>query len=712
MGRAPSLGMLRSVAIQRSLLATILSLCVALASCSDDATPGKAEASSPPKAAATPPPPAKKVRTANKVDEHAGHAHAAGRTERPLPAFEGSTLDGKRLSVRDLIGKGRIVLFFFNPEVKDARPVAGAIAAIAKLQQRQNFQMIGIAVGSSNAKAKAFADEFGFDFPVIDDSNAKITTSLRLRNPVMVLAADPEGYMIFAAANFPTEAPGAAHLIEQNLRERLRLPLSNEAASGELVQHPEAPMFTTPTFDHGEFNLADHKGKPFALVFFLHTCPHCHHALEFFRDALPKIPEAQRPQLFGVSLVDSPSAVRAALREANIDYFPVLRDPKGDLRTMYGVFSGVPDIFLVNKEGRIDYHTQGWVDRDAPLLRMHLSKIAGTKIPMLLSKTGYAGNDVCGTCHEMELRSWEFTQHATAFDTLVTHGSDHDAECVSCHVVGFGEQGGFDMAAPVSHLEDVGCETCHGRGGPHLSPDHVTGGNYAPVCETCHNPTHSLGFDYATFRPKISHTAIAAMTTDQRAAMIEGRAKPRDVLSSAAAHVGSDACQSCHAPEYETWAASPHARAMASLEAKGEDANAECQQCHTTAIGKTGGFPAGAPPADHADLARVGCESCHGPGGDHIQDGTTKLGSIVSLGDKCDSCVILQICGSCHDNANDSDFEFSVQEHIERQRHGTIEAGTGKPLDPSAAREARLRSGAASALASQATASPSATSLQ
>jgi len=75
----------------------------------------------------------------------------------------------------------------------------------------------------------------------------------------------------------------------------------------------------------------------------------------------------------------------------------------------------------------------------------------------------------------------------------------------------------------------------------------------------------------------------------------------------------------------------------------------------------------------------VGCESCHGPGGDHVADGARRIGTIVSLGDKCDSCVILKICGSCHDDANDPGFEFAVQEKIDLQRHGTIEPGTGKP---------------------------------
>jgi len=100
----------------------------------------------------------------------------------------------------------------------------------------------------------------------------------------------------------------------------------------------------------------------------------------------------------------------------------------------------------------------------------------------------------------------------------------------------------------------------------------------------------------------------------------------------------------------------------------------------------------------------VGCESCHGPGSEHVADGAQRLGTIVSLGDKCDSCVILQICGGCHDHANDPEFEFSVQEHIERQRHGTIEAGTGRPLGDSAgaATTDALRRGLADALVAHA----------
>ncbi len=609
---------------------------------------------------------------------------ARKRDERPLPAITGWTLDDQRFDIANLLGQ-RLLLFFFNPEVKEAAIVAKIIQVIAPLRGKHNFQIAGIATGSTRALATEFAKRNGFEFPILDDSNAAIALKMGLRVPVAILGADAEGYVTFGLGQFASDEPGTEIAIEEQIREALRLPKRGDAAEFGFGNSPLAPAFGAPILDSKEsFDLSAERGKPLILVFFLHTCPHCHDLLSFLKEYLPSLPADKRPKLVGIEISGRTEAVRAQLRTDGFDFFPVLFDFDGKIRAAYNVFASVPDTFLIDAEGRIVHRIGGWerVQHEA-LLRMRIAKLAGAPVPMLLRTQGYSGSDVCGVCHELAYETWTYTEHATAFDTLVRHGADADPECIGCHVVGYQQPGGFESARKNPDLEHVGCESCHGRGGPHLSPSFVTAGNYQPACGTCHNPTHSLGFEYASFLPRISHAAnagIAKLPPEEKRKLLAARGAVRkDPLPTSSVFVGSAACRSCHAAEFETWSASPHARAVATLVAAGKQANPDCLRCHTTGFGRPGGFPEKGLPAEHADRSGVGCESCHGPGGDHVAEGAARIGTIVSLGDKCDSCVILQICGTCHDDANDPGFEFEVQQKIERQRHGTLEPGTGKP---------------------------------
>ena len=95
------------------------------------------------------------------------------------------------------------------------------------------------------------------------------------------------------------------------------------------------------------------------------------------------------------------------------------------------------------------------------------------------------------------------------------------------------------------------------------------------------------------------------------------------------ARVGSEACASCHASEHAKW--QQHAHAKASPE--------------------------------------VGCETCHGGGADHVAEGAVRKGTIMSLADKCGSCAITQLCGSCHTEEKEPGFGFAIREKIEHQRH-------------------------------------------
>jgi peroxiredoxin/nitrate/TMAO reductase-like tetraheme cytochrome c subunit len=614
---------------------------------------------------------------------------AKPRRERPLPNFAGRTLEGERLEVSSMLGK-RLVVYFFNPEIKAATATTKAIGKISKLRGKYNFDILGVATGSDRETALSFAKENSIDFKVLDDSSAAIARRMKLRQPMALFGVDADGYIIFGIQQLMSHAPDAERAIESQIREALRLPALASKSEPTLGNRPVAPLFTVDIMDSQErFDLAAHRGKAVILIFFLHTCPHCHKALTFYREALAELPADKRPTLIGIEITGRTGAVRRELKSKNLDFFPLAFDDDRSIQGDYGVFGGVPDTFFIDAKGRIAAHVQGWdPPTDEPLARMRMAMLSAAPVPMLLRRVGFSGSETCGVCHELEQETWFFTKHASAYNTLVKHGAANDEECVGCHVVGYSEPGGFTSAKQTHELEDVGCESCHGRGGPHLSPGFAPKGDYSAACATCHTPEHSLGFEYATFLPRISHAANAHVTKlslEERQALIEEIGAPRDVLPTNAQHVGSDTCRDCHESEYETWAAGPHAAAVATLSKAGKSANADCLACHTTGFGRPGGFPRDGVVKSHTDLARVGCESCHGPGGEHAKQGAAKIGSIVSLGDKCDSCVILQICGTCHDEVNDPGFEFEVIEKIEAQRHGTIEPGTGEPKAEGAA---------------------------
>ena len=628
----------------------------------------------------------------------APRVHAKGETasrnanERPVPAFEGITIAGTKLAIGDLLG-ARIVLFFFNPEVDPAPAISDAVGTIYEQSGAHNFEVVGIGVGSDASTLSRFAKRHALKFPVIDDSAGAITRLFRLRSPNAILGIDAEGYMGFGMSSFP-DTGDVQGVVEAELRKNLRLTEIKAGDEGSLYAYPDAPELGVIAMSTGErLETQDLEGRAAIVIFFLHTCPHCHHALASIKTTLESIPKQQRPRLVAISIQNSPRAIRQSMKEQELEYFDPYLDPGQKATDRWGVTGGVPVVIVLDKQGRIRHRSAGWNDlRDPGIVKMRAAKAAGARVPMLLDPKGYSGNDVCGVCHEQEYATWQYTAHSTAFDTLVTHSANRRTDCIGCHVVGFEEPGGYDFRRQPVHLENVGCESCHGRGGPHLTPNYVPktedrNHDYEQVCATCHNPQHSLGFEFANFHPRISHRTIAGLSDAERSELLGGSGPSRDLLPTGADYVGSNACQSCHEAEFSTWEVSPHAHAVKTLENadKASGSNhaeaADCLECHTTAYSKTGGFVLKTPVAAQPDLARVGCESCHGPGGDHVGETAKRLGTILSLGDKCESCAILKICGGCHDDANDPGFTFKVEERIDAQRHGTIEAAATRDED-------------------------------
>jgi hypothetical protein len=83
----------------------------------------------------------------------------------------------------------------------------------------------------------------------------------------------------------------------------------------------------------------------------------------------------------------------------------------------------------------------------------------------------YIGSKACGKCHEHAFDVWEKSPHSHAYQTLVNAKRpslrQFDGECIVCHTVGFGYKSGFTSVNQTKHLENVGCESCHGPGSLH-----------------------------------------------------------------------------------------------------------------------------------------------------------------------------------------------------------------------------------------------------
>ena len=80
------------------------------------------------------------------------------------------------------------------------------------------------------------------------------------------------------------------------------------------------------------------------------------------------------------------------------------------------------------------------------------------------SESPFAGVARCAECHQSYVDDWKKSGHSRAWSVLEEVEKTGDPECIKCHVVGFGEEGGFHSFDTTPELANVQCEVCHGQG--------------------------------------------------------------------------------------------------------------------------------------------------------------------------------------------------------------------------------------------------------
>jgi|GEM_PF-380167 len=110
--------------------------------------------------------------------------------------------------------------------------------------------------------------------------------------------------------------------------------------------------------------------------------------------------------------------------------------------------------------------------------------------------------------------------------------------------------------------------------------------------------------------------------------------------------VTAETCATCHKTEYAIWQKSRHSHAFAGLATKNREFDDSCVGCHSVGFKQQGFINIKATP----QFANVQCESCHGPGAEHVK--APKAGNYKTPAAPT-SCLV------CHDPENSPDFVFA-----------------------------------------------------
>lgn len=412
--------------------------------------------------------------------------------------------------------------------------------------------------------------------------------------------------------------------------------------------------------------LADRIEGPTLLVYFSPSCPHCQHAQPELNEVARRI--EGRGAMIGIA---SGSASRDAMAAYARDYqvaYPLVHDGDRAMGAAMGARS-TPSVLYVERKGKKILAKDAFYPFRAGAGGLLVQRVLGTPFGGF-DRGLYHGTATCAACHVDEAASWMLTHHSIAWDTLLARDADKKEECVGCHVTGRGEPTGWEPTPAKAHLTDVGCESCHGPGGPH--DGEATDARAS--CEGCHDKKHSIAFSVAKGLPHLDHYRGAALSadafTDELRKLHTGE-KERPLLAfSEGPHVGSAACAECHGSEHTWWTGDAHGKAMTSLAGKTHEGapaaqQVACVRCHASPTRHGGVAPT---ELDAFALAEggVGCESCHGPGAAHVAAGGG-TDNIEGLGEDCPVCVLEALCTSCH--TAEWDPTWDLDRRLEAVRH-------------------------------------------
>jgi peroxiredoxin len=577
--------------------------------------------------------------------------------DRPAPEFSLTLLDGTEVD-QDTYDGYILVLYFLPRDDVTGRLLGGEIEFFQGRGRGEEIRYLAITTMPEEEVRSLWAEE-GWTHPVALDRGGEVTRRFLGSPRLACIVVDFRGTVRVLEDSFDST-------FQSKLRSTLRgllLDLGREMAS---VPVPDlrwrepvpAPVFEGKDLEGEERTSAAFRGKPLLVYFFEESCGECAESTSAVRDAFLGHRE-QGFQVVGVVTRTDADVARRYVRERGLS-FPVLLDADGSIRARFGATSGDPDLYWIDADGNLRWRELGVPKGIRELTKLRTEVLLGTARPESFLPGTYVGFRVCRTCHEAAFQDWIRTPHAVAGQSIE---GDRKEVCLPCHVTGLRRPGGYDPVRDPVNMFQVQCESCHGPGGGHVPGSTGDLPPWQARCLTCHKGPYELEQPFEQSFRWMQHGRSPDAATlfaylPERREDSEGFIAAREHVTGfhpGTRYVGPTACKECHASIHAAWKEGPHAAALESLLAEGSTPKPECVGCHVTGAGSLTGYRGRSTP----DLAGVGCESCHGPGGDHVDaPGPLRRASIYGLAPDCPTCRVEAVCRACHDLVNDPDFRM------------------------------------------------------
>lgn len=120
-------------------------------------------------------------------------------TEQHTPAFELTSLDGKKFTQDDLTNKVTLMVFWAS-SCGTCKKELPKISSLQKKMEKQGFQVlaVGFADAESDIRKYVTSNPGTFNFPVLYDTDDRVATEWRVRGTPTLFLVDKKGKIVLS----------------------------------------------------------------------------------------------------------------------------------------------------------------------------------------------------------------------------------------------------------------------------------------------------------------------------------------------------------------------------------------------------------------------------------------------------------------------------------------------------------------------------------